>query len=507
VPKKRMDLRMIKDMIRLKWEGQLSHEQIAVALGVSKGAVSKYVGLAMAAGLDWQAVREWDERQLVGRLLPNSPSASPYVEPDWGRIHLELGRKGITLMLLWEEYVAAHAEGRTWRYTQFCEHYKAFSRRLKRSMRQHRRAGEKLFVDYAGSTVPLIGGGRAHVFVGAMAASSYTFACATEAEKLEDWIESLVRALAFYEGVPQLIVPDNPRAMISVPDRYEPRAHDTVLDFARHYATSVLPARPRSPRDKAAAESAVQVVTRWILARLRHHRFGSVYEVDRAIGELLPSLNNREFQKLPGSRASVFAQLDRPALMPLPKHRYELARFKTVKVHIDYHVEIDQHRYSVPHALVGQHLEARVTRHVVELLLRGNRVASHIRSSQPGGFTTVTEHMPAAHRAHLEWTPQRLIDWGMRIGVATGEVVTRLLQERRHPEHGYRACLGLLSLAKRFGTARLEAGCERALQLGAYQYRHVRDVLVNRRDRIDATAANDWTSPAHGNVRGPGYYQ
>jgi transposase len=402
---------------------------------------------------------------------------------------------------------AAHAEQRTWRYTQFCEHYKVFSRRLKRSMRQHRRAGEKLFVDYAGSTVPLIDGGRAHVFVSAMAASSYTFACATEAEKLEDWIESLVRALAFYQGVPQLIVPDNPRAVITVPDRYEPRARDTVLDFARHYATSVLPARPRSPRDKAAAESAVQVVTRWVLARLRHHRFATVYEVDRAIGELLPSLNNRAFQKLPGSRASVFAQIDRPALMALPSNRYELARFKTVKVHIDYHVEIDEHRYSVPHALVGQHLEARLTRHAVELLLRGNRVASHVRSSKRGHYSTVHEHMPEAHRAHLEWTPQRLIDWGTRIGVAAGEVVTRLLQERRHPEHGYRACLGLLSLAKRFGAPRLEAACECALQMGAYQYRHVRNVLVNDRDRIDATATNDWTSPAHGNVRGPGYYQ
>jgi transposase len=507
VPKQRMALRMIKDVIRLKWEAQLSHEQIAAALGVSKGVVSKYVGLASAAGLDWQTVHDWDERQLATRLLPRSASVCPYVEPDWGRIHLELGRKGVTLMLLWEEYVAAHPEQRTWRYTQFCEHYKAFYRRLKRSMRQHRRAGEMLFIDYAGSTVPLIDGGDAHVFVSAMAASSYTFACATDAEKLDDWIESMVRALLFYDGVPQLFVPDNPRALITVPDRYEPRAHDTVLDFARHFATSVLPARPRSPRDKATAESAVQVVTRWILARLRHHRFATVYEVDRAIAELLPSLNNRPFQKLPGSRASVFAELDRPALMPLPSSRYELARFKTVKVHIDYHVEIDYHRYSVPHALVGQQLDARLTKRTVELLLRGNRVASHARSSKRGGFTTVTAHMPAAHRAHLEWTPQRLIDWGTRIGVATGEVITRLLQERRHPQHGYRACLGMLNLAKRFGAARLEAACERALKLGAFQYRHVRDVLVNRRDRVQPPEAGEWTSPDHVNLRGPRYYQ
>jgi len=497
---------MIKDIIRLKWEAELPYEQIAAALAVSKGVVTKYVSLATAAGLDWETVRQWDERELVARLLPRSASAMPYVAPDWGRIHQELSRKGVTLLLLWEEYVAEHAEGRTWRYTQFCGHYKAFTRRLKRSMRQHRRAGEKLFIDFAGSTVALLDGSNAHVFVSALGASSYTFAGATGTERLEDWIESMTRALTFYGGVPQLIVPDNPRALISQPDRYEPQAHATVLDFARHYATSVLPARPRSPRDKATAESAVQVVTRWILARLRHQRFASVYALDGAIAALLPALNERAFQKLPGSRASVFEQIDRPALMALPASRYELARFKSVKVHIDYHVEIDGHRYSVPHALVGQSLDARITARAVELLCRGHRVASHVRSTRRGEFSTVTEHMPAAHRAHLEWTPQRLIDWGRRIGLATGELITRLLARHKHPEHGYRACLGLLGLAKRYGAARLEAACQLALSLGACQYRHVRDILLNNRDRVDATNAQ-WTSPEHANVRGPDYYQ
>lgn len=503
-----MALRMIKDVIRLKWEAQLAHEKIAAALKVSKGVVAKYVGLASAAGLDWETVKDWDERQLVARLLPRSADASPYVAPDWGRIHRELDRKGVTLMLLWQEYAAEHSHGRTWRYTQFCEHYKAFAGRLKRSMRQHRRAGEKLYIDFAGSTVPLAGGKRAQVFVSAMGASSYTFACATEAQKLEDWIGSMVRALAFYGGVPQLIVPDNPRAVIADPDRYEPRANQTVLDFAQHYGTSVLPARPASPKDKATAESAVQVVTRWILARLRHHRFETVRDVDVAIGSLLASLNERPFQKLPGSRASTFAELDAPALMPLPTSRYEIARFKTVKVHIDYHIEIDGHRYSVPHPLVGQTLEARLTARGVELLMKGNRIASHARSARRGGFTTIDDHMPAAHRAHRDWTPQRLIEWGQRIGLATGEVVTRILEQNKHPEHGYRACLGLLGLAKRYGNGRLEAACERTLALGAFKYRHVRDMLLNNRDRVDP-GSNEagWTSPAHPNLRGPGHYQ
>ena len=334
MPKQRMSLPMIKDVIRLKWHAQLSYEQIATTLKVSKGAVAKYVSLATVAGLDWETVQHWNERQLSSALLPRAATSQPFVEPDWGRIHRELDRKGMTLMLLWQEYVAAHPDGRTWRYTQFCEHYKEFARTLKRSMRQHRRAGEKLFIDFAGPTVPLSDGARAQVFASAMAASSYVFACATPAQRLDDWIDCMVRALHFYGGVPQLIVPDNARAVIASPDRYEPRANDTVLDFARYYGTSVLAARPRTPRDKATAESSVQVVTRWVLARLRHHRFDTVAQVDAAITELLSSVNDRPFQKLPGSRASVFAELDAPTLMSLPRQPYELARFKTVKVHI-----------------------------------------------------------------------------------------------------------------------------------------------------------------------------
>lgn len=499
---------MIKDLLRLKWHAGHSHEQVAATLKISKGAVAKYVSLATAAGLDWEAVQACTEQQLQAALQPRSPASQPFVEPDWCRIHRELDRKGVTLMLLWQEYVEAHAQQRTWRYTQFCEHYKAFARTLKRSMRQHRLAGEKLFIDFAGPTVPLTGGARAQVFVSAMAASSYVFACATPAQRLDDWIECMVRALTFYGGCPQLIVPDNARAVIASPDRYEPRANDTVLDFARYYGTSVLPARPRTPRDKPTAESSVQVITRWVLARLRHQRFDTVAQVDEAIAALLPKVNDRPFQKMPGSRASVFAELDEPVLMPLPLQPYELARFKTVKVHIDYHIEVDAHRYSVPHALVGQTLEARVTRGAIEVLLRGQRVAAHPRSSRRGGFTTVDEHMPAAHRAHREWSPQRLIDWGRRIGMATGEIVTRLLQMHKHPEHGYRSCLGMLSLSRRYGEARLEAACERALALGAYRYRNVRDLLANNRDRLPMEASqDDWISPAHANVRGPGYYQ
>ncbi len=508
MPAKRMNLRMIKDVLRLKYEARLSHQQIAQALGISKGVVAKYAAAAEAAGLaDWALLRELDEAVLEARLLARRAAVREVAVPDFGRVHQELGRKGVTLALLWEEYVAAHPGQRTWGRTQFYEHYRQFAGTLKRSMRQVHRAGEKLFVDYAGPTVALRDGTRASVFVAAMGASSYTFACATPGQKLEDWITGLVRALHHLGGVPQLIVPDNARALIAEPDRYEPRAGATVLDFARHYATSILPARPRAPQDKAKVESAVQVVERWILARLRHRSFENVSDLDTAIGELLPALNERPFQRLPGSRASTFAEIDRPALQPLPTSRYEIARFKRARVHIDYHVQVEGHFYSVPHALVGQEIEVRITVSAIECLNRGRRVAAHARSARQGAYTTVAEHLPAAHRAHLEWTPTRLIEWGRRIGLACAEVIERMLAQHKHPEHGYRRCLGLLSLARKYGPQRLEAACALALQLGSCRYRSVRDILANHRDRSPGNDEGDWTSPSHENVRGPGYYQ
>jgi transposase len=500
-------MRKIKDVLRLKFDAQLSHQQIATALGLSKGVITKYVGLATAAGLDWAAIQDIEEVVLEQRLFVARECPRDHAQPDYANLHRELQRKGVTLTLLWEEYRAEFADRHTYSYSQFCENYRQFARQLKRSMRQIHRAGEKLFIDYAGPTIALTDGSRAHIFVAALGASSYTFACATPRETMADWLTSTAKALSFIGGVPQLIVPDNPKAMIANANRYEPRSNDTVLDFARHYGTSVLPARARHPQDKAKAESAVQIVERWIMARLRHQSFESVEAVNDAIAPLLKRLNEKPFQKLPGNRASAFADIDAPALQPLPLQRYEIAHFKRVKVHIDYHIDVERHRYSVPHALVGQTLEARVTATVVEVLHRGQRVASHARNSRQGGFTTQVAHMPAAHRAHLEWTPQRLIHWGQSIGPACAEAVTRLLARHKHPEHGYRACLGMLSLAKRYGKDRLEAACTRALQIGTCQYRHVSAILKNRQDQTAPVTADEWISPDHAHVRGPGYYQ
>ena len=518
-------MRKLKDALRLKFAGELTHNQIAHSLGISKGVVTKYVGLAVAAGLDAVAIASMDEASLERRLLPAQIAGVLYAQVDFGRIHQELGRKGVTLMLPWEEYCAQvgcededrHCEDKPvkpWRYSQFCENYRQFAKRLKRSMRQVHRAGEKLFIDFAGPTLALVVRGeevgRANIFVAAMGVSGYCFAYATPAQTGRDWLAATGRALSFYGGVPQLIVPDNPRALVTKADRYEPLLTDSVQDFARHYGCSVLPARAYHPQDKPKVELSVLLVERWILARLRKQVFTSVEEVNDAMEPLLQWLNQREFQKLPGSRASVFAQIDAPALMALPLQPWEWAVFKTVRVHIDSHVEFEAHRYSVPNALVGVALELRVTAHAVEALHRGERVACHLRCAHKGGFTTAVEHLPERHQHQAQWTPERLVAWGGRIGVACAGVVAKMLERQRHPEHAYRASLGLLNLSKRYGDARLEAACTLALSLGTSKYTHIRDMLLNRRDLLQASAAAeapDWVSPSHAHVRGPGYYQ
>jgi transposase len=503
-------MRKIRDLIRLKFITRLSHEQIARALSISKGVVAKYAARIQRCGIEPRELLELSDAQVLERVQPR-PKREAYGDRapvDCAQVHTELKRPGLTLTLLWQEYVAANAGRATYRYSQFALRYHTYVASLRRSMRQVHRAGEKLFVDYAGQTLPYGSEGqRAQIFVAVLGASNYTFACATAHQRLEDWIGALVRALAFIGGVPQLIVPDNARALIADPDRYEPRASLTVQDLAHHYDTAVLPARPYRPQDKAKVEVAVQVVERWILARLRDQRFQRLEDVDGAIGDLLDPLNTRAFRRLPGSRQSAYDSLDRPALKPLPASPYEFARYFKARVNIDYHVAIDEHFYSVPHALVQQELEARVTTTSVEIFHRGQRVAAHRRSFERFAHTTVPEHMPAAHRAHLEWSPARLIRWGAQHGPACAQVIERILNTRKHPEQGYRACLGLLKLEKQHGAQRLEAACVRALALGSPAYQTVASILKRRVENLPLAEDHSWSAPEHAHLRGPKYYQ
>ena len=505
-------MRQIRETLRLHLQAGLSYSEVARALKLSKSVVGKYVSLARVADIDWSAAQTLSDEALEARLYqPAVPRASYQLAPDFGVVHQELKRPGVTLMLLWEEYAIGNAQA--YKYTSFCIKYREFALRQQRSMRQIHLAGEKLFVDYAGDTVPLVDAAtgeitRAQIFVATLGASNYTFACATPRQTTADWIGAQVLALEFIGGAPKLIVPDQTRSLIKTRDRYDPEPNRTYEEFARHYGSVVLAARPAHPRDKPKVEAAVLLVQRWILARLRNRCFFNLAELNRAIGELLIDLNNRPFKKLPGCRRSAFESIDAPALRPLPTTRYAISRWKTgAKVNIDHHVEFEGHYYSVPHRLVGVKVDVRVTGELLECFASNQRVAGHIVSSVPGHFTTTPDHMPASHRAHLEWTPAKLIAWGQRIGVSTAAVVTWQMQHRPHPEQGYRACLGLLALVRRYSAERLEAACTRAMAIRAPYLKSVTNILKCGLDRqpslLPATS-----SPVieHENVRGPDYY-
>ena len=508
-------MRKIREVLRLKFQAALSHEKIAKALALSKGVVNKYISLAVAAGLSWPLPEDLDDARLEALLFPPKAQPPRYSEPDYPAIHQQLKRKGVTLQLLWQEYCEQYRES-AYRYTQFCHRYRQWRSAQKRSMRQSHRAGEKLFIDYCGPTVAIVDCGTgeckpAQIFVAVMGASSYTFAEATWSQSLPDWIGSHQRALRFFGGVPGLLVPDNLRAGVSVACRYDPQPNATYAEMAGHYGTAILPARPYKPKDKAKAEVGVQIVERWILARLRHHTFFSLSELNQAIRSLLTDLNNRPFQKLADSRTSLFERLDQPALKPLPPQPYEYAEWKKAKVGLDYHLQINQRYYSVPHRLVGKTVDVRITANLVKVMHQNQCVASHSKHTA-GRFSTVAEHMPKSHRAHQAWSPGRFMNWAKDIGPYTLELVKHQLENRPHPEHGYRACLGLLSHAKRYSAERLEAACQRALAIHSPSYQSVTSILKQGLDKhaVEQQLHHDDDAqclmPQHKNIRGPGYY-
>jgi transposase len=521
-------MRHIKEVLRLKFAARLSHRQIARSLGLSVGVVAKYLTAASTAGLTFPLPAEMDDAQLLRalRAATSSPPAGGVVssivspprlrEPDWATIHTELKRKGLTRLLLWEEYAAADTRA-SYSYPQFCALYREWRKHLKLSMRHVHIAGEKLFLDYCGPTISIVdqrtGEVReAQVFVAVMGASNYTFAEATWTQSLADWTASTSRSLAYFNGVPRLLIPDNLKAAVTKACRYEPTLTATYSDLAAHYGCAVLPARPYKPRDKAKVETGVQVVERWILARLRHHTFFSLLSLNIAIRELLSDLNTRPFKRLPGCRRSQFEALDAPALSPLPSQPYEYAEWKRARVNIDYHIEVDRHFYSVPHPLVRREVEVRLTPSTVEVFHSGRRVASHARSPRHGAHSTTPDHMPKAHRAHLEWSPSRFLRWAASIGKHTHLIVEHTFATKPHPEMGYRSCLGLLNLTKQYGTVRVEAACARAVALHAPHRSTVASILKRGLDSqpLDGVTADDEPHLAprtHDNVRGADYYR
>ncbi len=513
MPRERLSMRKIKEVLRLKWGNGLSDRQTAMSCCISRPTVAEYIRRAKQAGLKYPLNEEMGETELERLLFPLQPSicSQPGNVPDWSYVYEELKNKDVTKTLLWQEYKENNPQG--YQYSQFCELYREWTGKLNLVMRQDHKAGEKVFVDYCGTTVPVTDRysgeiKQAQVFVAVLGASNYTYAEASWSQGLEDWIGAHVHAFEYFGGVPELIIPDNLRSGVSHASRYEPDINPTYQEFASYYHTTVIPARVRKPRDKAKVEAGVQVVQRWILARLRHETFFSLTELNTRIRELLIWLNNHLFKKLEGTRASLFEKIEKPALKPLPVKPYEYAEWKKARVNVDYHIEVDKHYYSVPYQLAHQELDVRITAETIECLYKNKRVASHKRSDEKGRHTTITEHMPHNHQGYLEWTPQRLVSWAAKSGEHVSALVEKVLSQRAHPEQGFRSVLGIMRLGKHYGEDRLEAACKRALEIGGCSYRSIESILKLGLDQKTLLKQGNYFQPiAHTNIRGSEYYK
>lgn len=503
-------MKKLREILRLKLEAKLSIRAIQRILKISLGAIQKIVKRATELELSWQKVQLMDERQLTLLFYPAKAQLpiALFELPDWRDVHQELRHKGMTKQLLWDEYVARNPQ-QSYSYSRYCRFYRDWLKKQKRSMRQVHKAGEKLFVDYAGKTIPIVSMSTgetemAQVFVAVLGASNYIFAEATRSQKLIDWTGSHVRAFEFFGGVPELIVPDNLRSGVTQACRYDPELNSAYQQLAAHYSTVIIPARPRKPQDKSKAEIGVQIIERWILARLRHHTFFSLHEVNLCIQSLLEEVNNKPFQKLKGTRQEWFETIDKPALSPLPKRAYEFTEIKSVKVNIDYHVQFDQHCYSVPHHLVGERIEIHAKANIVVFYFYNRSVASHPRQYYPGMTTTPT-HMPESHQKHHEWTPARLMNWAKSIGDQVLLWVKTLLELKEHPEQAYRVCLGLLNLNKAYDETRLNNACLIANQKKLYRLKQVKNILKSNQDQLINTTQKQLPllPQHHENIRGP----
>lgn len=504
-------MRRIREILRLRCEAGLTGRAIARALGVSNSTVAGLFARAELAGLTWPLPEGITDSELEERLYRDRYQAvGDPREPDWARVHEDLRtHKRLSLRQLWIEYREAHPDG--YGYSWFAERYRAWRGRIDVVMRQHHRAGEKLFVDWAGDTLPYVdpqtGEVReAHLFLAVLGFSSYTFAHAYADERTESFLAAHVDAFEHLRGVPELVVPDNLKTGVKRPDRYEAEIAAPYAELAAHYGTVVMPARVGKPRDKAKVEVGVQIAEREILAPLRHRTFFSLAEANAAIAERLRALNERPFAKLPGSRMSTFTEREAPLLHPLPAEPYAHRTRKLATVHIDYHVELEGHYYSVPYHLVREKVELRFDGRTVEVYHEGVRVAVHVRSRAKGRATTLAEHMPEKHRHVAAWTPERIAAWAGKTGPATAALCEAIMAARPHPELGFRSCLGVLRLGDRYGPARLEAAAQRAHAMGADSYRSVRSILERGLDRENETATPGPPAITHANVRGAGYY-
>lgn len=508
-------MRQVRELMRLHREAGLGVRETARRAGIAESTMREMVKRFDRSGLEWPLAADLDNAQLEAKLYGAAgvkPGRRRLPAPDWAAVHRELKRKHVTLQTLWEEYIEAHPDG--YRYSRYCDLYRGWEGRLPVTMRQTHLAGDKLFVDYAGDKLGVVIDRRtgerrdAHIFVAVMGASSLSFACATWTETLADWVDAHVQAFAAFGGAPRLLVPDNAKVAVIKACLYDPQVNRSYAEMARHYGTTCLPTRPRKPRDKAKVEACVGIVERWLFGRLRNQIFYSLAELNAAIAALIARLNDeRVLRQFGRTRRQLFEELDAPLLMPLPTEPYVHAEWQARRVGLDYHVEVAHHFYSVPHRYARQPVEARLTARTVEIFIRGERIAVHMRGSGNGRHTTLPEHMPSSHRRFADWTLAKILTESGRIGPCAQLLCEKILEDRPHPEQGFRSCMGILSLEKRFGAQRLEAAALRALEIGARNYGSLKSILEKGLDGQPLRPRDSDHQPIdHGNIRGPDYY-
>src|SRR3954470_6866678 len=508
--RRELTMRQIKQMLRLARDG-VSSREIGRTLGIARSTVQDNLSRATAAGLTWPLDPEVTDAVLEQRLFARAgvkQGMRRLPEPDWPSLVREMRRPGVNLTVLWEEYREAHPEG--YGYSRFCDLYREFEHRLTPVMRQHHDAGDKVFVDYSGKKVGIVDPAtgivrEAEIFVAVLGASSLTYAEATWTQTLPDWIGAHVRLFRFLGGVPRLVVPDNLKSGVHKASFYDPEINRSYGMMAAHYGVGILPARPRKPRDKAKVEAGVRFAQTYILGRLRHQTFFSLAECNAAIATAVERLNAHPMRRLGVSRRALFESIERPALRPLPAEDYEYAEWRLARVSLDYHVEAEGFLYSVPHALIREQVDVRLTSRTVEVFHRGQRVAAHQRRFGGRRHGTDPDHMPRSHRRYAEWTPERFQRWARAIGPHTEGLILAVLASRPHPEQGFRTCLGVLRLYRGLDPARAEAVSARAVAIGALTYKSIASILAHNLDRAAPQAG---TAPVidHPNVRGSRYF-
>jgi transposase len=509
----RLPMRKLREIVRLKLQANQTCRAIARSCGLSPSTVGTYVGRIELAKLTWPLPPELDDDSTLERLLfpDEGHPVSNRPEPDWAWIHTELQRRHVTKMLLWQEYKEGQPDG--FQYSQFCARYLSWARPLSATMRQAHPVGRSTFIDFSGSGVDIADPDtgecqKAVLFLAVLGASNLTYAEPVLHQDLPTWIGCHVRAFDYFGGTTEIWTPDNPRSGITKADRYEPILNRTYEALSAHYGAAVIPARPAKPRDKAKVEAGVLIASRWVLAALRNRTFYSMAELRTAVAELLERLNSRPMRLFKKSRRQLFEEIERAALRPLPARPYEYAEWSQPKVDISYHVRHDDHFYSVHFSLIGERLELRATETTIEIFRRGVRIESYPRSYEKGKYTTLKHHMPRAHLDQVDWTPERIIDWAKHTGPCCAALVRAIMESKAHPQQGFKACLGVLRLRKKYPPARIERAAARALHFRTLNSASVESILKHKLDQqqLPGEEPPQQALPLHENIRGHRYY-